>query len=322
MKKLLCLALSVMMIVSCFACVTAFADDIKITIDGKNLTMDQPPVLKDSRTLVPLRAIFEALGATVSWDDATQTAKGVKDGKEIKITINDTTAYVDGKATTLDVPAQLINSRTLVPVRFISESLGAKVEWIDATQTVVITSPATPAPAPAVSANPIADTSVAGVVKFTFDDATADTFKWGKSHIVGGTGLASDKVTLSKEKDHTTGSGQSVKLDGMTNQGRFKLKNCFEGAKIGDKFEVSAWVYSPSGKPRVQVGVMGDAGTSIAMNAVADKKMIIEEGEWTEIKFSFTYNNAEASQVIVTQFPLDGKFYPTLYVDDVVITKK
>ena len=142
MKKLLSLILSLVMIISSFSCV-AFADDeIKILLNGNALTMDQPPIIVEGRTLVPLRAIFEGLGASVEWDDATKTATGIKDGKEIKITINNTTAFVDGSAVTLDVPAQIVNSRTLVPVRFISESLGEKVDWDGNTRTVIITSEA------------------------------------------------------------------------------------------------------------------------------------------------------------------------------------
>ncbi len=141
MKRIISIAMTLVMLISCFVCVTAFADeDIKVIIDGENLTMDQPPVLKDGRTLVPVRAIFEALGVKVGWDDATKTATGDKDGKEIKIKIDEKTACVDGREVALDVPAQIINSRTLVPVRFISESLGASVAWNGDTKTVTITS--------------------------------------------------------------------------------------------------------------------------------------------------------------------------------------
>ena len=140
MKKILSLLLCVVMVLSCFT-FTAFAnDEISIIINGKKLTMDQNPVIVDGRTLVPLRAIFEGLGASVTWDDSTKTAIGNKDGKEIRIQINNTVAFVDGKDVTLDVGAQLINSRTLVPVRFISEALGEKVDWDGNTKTVIITS--------------------------------------------------------------------------------------------------------------------------------------------------------------------------------------
>ena len=124
MKKVISVLLALIMTLSCFFCVNVFADEgIKVIINKKALTMDQMPVIVNGRTLVPLRAIFEGLGASVEWDDATKTATGIKDGKEIKITINNTTAFVDGSAVTLDVPAQIVNSRTLVPMRKIFEEM-------------------------------------------------------------------------------------------------------------------------------------------------------------------------------------------------------
>ena len=140
MKRILCLALTIALLISSFAFQTAFAeDDIKVLVNGKSLTMDQPPVLVNDRTLVPVRAIFEALGARVDWNNDTNTATGKLNGTTVEIQIENTVAKVNGKDVTLDVPAKLISDRTLVPVRFISESLGAKVDWNNDTQTVIIT---------------------------------------------------------------------------------------------------------------------------------------------------------------------------------------
>ena len=113
--------------------------NISVRINGKYVEFDQPPILENGRTLVPLRAIFEALGADVQWDGSTQTVTATKNGTEISLQIGSTRMYVNGSAKTLDVPAKLINSRTLVPVRAISEAFGCKVDWIQDTQTVVIT---------------------------------------------------------------------------------------------------------------------------------------------------------------------------------------
>ena len=113
-------------------------DEITVKLDGAFLQFDVSPVLKNDRTLVPFRAIFEALGATVDWDDATQTAIAVKGDTTLKITIGDNKLYRNGEVIELDVPAQILNDRTLVPVRAISESFGCEVNWVDQTQTVVI----------------------------------------------------------------------------------------------------------------------------------------------------------------------------------------
>ena len=112
------------------------SDEIAVNLNGTYMKYDVPPVLINDRTMVPFRAIFEALGCTVSWDDETQTASGSRNGKTIKLVIDSTEAKVGDDKFTLDSPATLVNSRTLVPLRFISESLGAKVAWDDATQTV------------------------------------------------------------------------------------------------------------------------------------------------------------------------------------------
>jgi len=114
------------------AITTVFLNDAKICFD-------QLPVIENGRTLVPLRAIFEAIGADVSWDGDTNTVTAVKDNTEIKLTIDSTTAYKNGEAVSLDVPAKLLNGRTLVPVRFIGEAFGVKVDWIGEEMKVILT---------------------------------------------------------------------------------------------------------------------------------------------------------------------------------------
>ena len=82
---------------------------------------------------------YENLGADIAWDDATETVTGTKDDLTVTLKIGDTTAYVNGREVTLDVPAMLLYDRTMVPIRFVSESLGAKVDWEEASKTVFIT---------------------------------------------------------------------------------------------------------------------------------------------------------------------------------------
>lgn len=111
---------------------------IKVQIHGRPVIFDSQPVIKYNRTLVPLRSIFEVLGANVKWDSKTQTVTAVKEGKTVELTINKKEASVDGNKITLDVPAMIIDNRTFVPARFISESMGAKVAWNAAEKTVII----------------------------------------------------------------------------------------------------------------------------------------------------------------------------------------
>ena len=116
----------------------ASTDTISVTLNGTELSFDQPPIAVNGRTLVPLRAIFESIGATVEWDQATQTVTSTKDDINISLTIDSNILYKNGSPIELDVPAQAINQRTLVPVRAISEAFGAEVEWDENTRTVVI----------------------------------------------------------------------------------------------------------------------------------------------------------------------------------------
>ncbi len=126
-------------------CVTfgtyVFADEIPITIwiNGEKVESEVEPVTENDRTLVPLRAIFEAMGAEVSWDDASQTAKVAADGITIQVVIDDVVMKKNGEDVILDVPARLINDRTMVPVRAISEGIGADVDWNEEEQKVLIT---------------------------------------------------------------------------------------------------------------------------------------------------------------------------------------
>lgn len=115
------------------------SNEISIILDGKPISFDQPPIIVDGRTLVPIRAIFEALGATVDWNNETQTVTSVKDDITISMTIGDNQMYKNGVAYTLDVPPQLVGGRTLVPARAVAEAFGCDVDWVNETQTVMIT---------------------------------------------------------------------------------------------------------------------------------------------------------------------------------------
>jgi hypothetical protein len=111
---------------------------VSVRIDGKEQQYEQMPVIVDGSTLTPLRAIFEAMGAKVTWDASSQTASGTKDGTTVQLTIGSSSAIVNGKTVKLEQPAALINGYTMAPARFIGEVFGGKVEWEGKTRTVVI----------------------------------------------------------------------------------------------------------------------------------------------------------------------------------------
>ncbi|MHB8070542.1 MAG: stalk domain-containing protein [Candidatus Cryosericum sp.] len=110
------------------------------------IALDSPPVIVESRTLVPIRAVVEALGGTVAWDAATQTVTISLDGTELQLVIGKSSALVNGKSTAIDdtnakVVPQIVNSRTMLPLRFVAENLGADVQWESSTQTITVTFP-------------------------------------------------------------------------------------------------------------------------------------------------------------------------------------
>ncbi len=121
----------------------AYADDISVIVDGTALdfTGDQAPVIVEDRTLVPVRAIFEALGADVQWDEETQTVLAAKDNDITVLQIGSPTIFVNSTPVVIDVPAQIIGDRTMVPVRAVSEAFSCSVEWDQDTYTVTVISP-------------------------------------------------------------------------------------------------------------------------------------------------------------------------------------
>ncbi len=119
--------------------VKAATAPISIFIDGVRLSTDQAPVMVNGRTMVPLRAIFEAFNATIKWNQKTQTVTATKDDTTIMLKIGSKTATINNKAVTLDVPGQNLKGRTMVPTRFVSESLGHDVGWNPSTKVVTIT---------------------------------------------------------------------------------------------------------------------------------------------------------------------------------------
>ena len=114
---------------------------ISAYLNGNRLAFDKPPITENDRTLVPMRAIFEALEADVKWENDTNTATAVKDGTTISITIDSDVMYKNGEAIQLDAPARLIDDGyTFVPLRAVSEALDCDVQWNEEQQRVDITS--------------------------------------------------------------------------------------------------------------------------------------------------------------------------------------
>lgn len=110
-----------------------------VSAQGKSLYLDGAQLV-EGRTLLPLRSIFETLGAEVEWASSTKTVTATKGSTKVVLKINSKQAFINNQTKTLDVPAKLINGKTMVPVRFVSEALGAKVDWDAKKREATITS--------------------------------------------------------------------------------------------------------------------------------------------------------------------------------------
>lgn len=107
-------------------------------INNADFPLDAAPVIENSRTMLPIRFVAEALGATVGWDGATSSVTITTDTTKIELKVGASTAKVNGVEQTLDAPSFIQNSRTYLPVRFVAEALGAKVEWDGTTSTATL----------------------------------------------------------------------------------------------------------------------------------------------------------------------------------------
>ncbi len=138
MKRMLSLFVCSVLLLACFSPAVMAMENVNVVLNGELIEFDVPAQIINGRTMVPMRAIFEALDAEVEWDDETQTAYGSKMGIFVNITIDNNIMNKNCHDITLDTPAQLVGGRTLVPVRAISESFGVEVEWDENTNTVIL----------------------------------------------------------------------------------------------------------------------------------------------------------------------------------------
>ena len=140
MKRLLVILLSIFIVLAIFMPVSANHPPITLKYDGKVVKCDVPPVIRDDRTLIPARALFEELGADITWNSAKKTVTIEYEEDVILLTIGSKDAKLNKLKVYMDVPAMIINDRTMIPVRFVAENLGFDVEW-DAKEYIVNVKP-------------------------------------------------------------------------------------------------------------------------------------------------------------------------------------
>lgn len=109
-----------------------------VVVYGENIDFDVNPFIKDGRSLAPVRQISESLGSSVEWKGNQSTVILHRSGFTIKMKIGNETAHVNNNPVKLDVPPQIVNGRTFLPIRFIAESLNEPIYWDGDTRTVYI----------------------------------------------------------------------------------------------------------------------------------------------------------------------------------------
>jgi hypothetical protein len=143
-KNLIAMGTAAVLSVSMGAAALAANDDVTVIVNGETIdfTGEQAPVIVGERTLVPFRAVFEKMGAEVNWYEESRTCEATYGSITVTLEVGESVMYIgDGTTVDIDVPAQIINNRTMVPVRAISEGIGAIVGWDDKTRTVTVESP-------------------------------------------------------------------------------------------------------------------------------------------------------------------------------------
>lgn len=137
LHKITSLILAMILLISSVAFA---ANEIRVMLDDEYIKFDVAPQIVNGRTMVPLRAIFEAMGADIEWDGDTSTVAAIKDETVVVAVIGSEIMYVNDDEKIIDVPPMIVGGRTLVPVRFITEAFGYEVSWDSKNRRVIISS--------------------------------------------------------------------------------------------------------------------------------------------------------------------------------------
>ncbi len=340
MRKFVSIILAVIMVLGSMSMVMA-ADDIKITIDGEAKTFDVMPQIIDGRTLVPMRAIFESLGAEVGWDEATKTASGKTATTTVSLTIDKKAAKVNNKVVALDVAAQIIEGRTMVPARFVAESLGCKVDWDAATRTVIISKDAGPAEeAPKTEAPSAIEGTKLAVVSFENQSPAPSTGInfWGKkednSNINNSFAYVnySEVASIGKPNSDDDFGSSLIKAD-VSLAKEASVKGIYEGRvndipaemmnfKADRKYTMYMWVYlaeTSNGGNSAKVSFRAYANKD-ADGFKSAKTLTFKKGEWTRLQIEFTAkaeHEGATTGVRMTFAPVaEGDFPTVMYFDN------
>jgi len=138
-KKIVGLILGLFMLTGLAVPAIASSPDISVYMDGRRINFEVPPQMIGGRTMLPLRAIFEEMGAEVAWDAATQTATATRGNITVVLPVGSLSPTVNGVVVPIDQAGVIVGGRTFAPLRFVAEAFGGEVQWDGAASTAHIT---------------------------------------------------------------------------------------------------------------------------------------------------------------------------------------
>lgn len=226
------------------ATMTEAKNDIKITLDGNVIDCEkygQNPVIVEGRTLVPLRSVFEAFGASVEWNNDDRSVTSVRGEDKIVLKVDSNEMTVNGQVKTIDVPAMIMNERTMVPVRAVAEAFGATVSWDNDARCVIIK-------------NVAEALSPTQTVKKAYDAIWAFNYQEAGKYTVEGTEILDDLAQVNSVNDLIASvtteavSDEEAKMIEALLKDILALINCeITGEKIdGDVAEVYVKMTAPN----------------------------------------------------------------------------
>jgi hypothetical protein len=215
----------------------AGAQEIRATVDGDLVSFNgAQPTMTNGRVMVPIRGVFEHMNASVEWDAISRAVIAQRGADSIRMPVNSSYATLNGRQVRLDSPATIQGGRMMVPLRFLSESLGAGVQWIEATRTVQIDTLSAGVTPPAVANYTVVRMAAGTVIPFELNDRLTS------NDSVVGDRFTADLDTSGPAGDPASGdaliaslqTGGDSNYQGMTSGAVLEGHVDFASAKTGD----------------------------------------------------------------------------------------
>ncbi len=255
-------------------------NEVAVRVDGVYVKFDVKPQIVEGRTMVPLRAIFEALGATVEWNGDTRTVSSSLNGIDISLTIGESFLTRNGEKKTLDVPGMIVDSRTLVPVRAISEAFDCEVEWVNDTRTVLIKMPVV---------------EINGIVN-------------GDAETPGVNNFYSPSATITIIEDYAKPGNHVYHVEGQKKKAWTYIQHDYP-LEVGATYKISADLRAVSDSDGSKKGMFltfnaryNEQGATNGRDHLLKNVSLPEDGSWVKFETTFTVNSMQNEEIRIVSF--------------------